>query len=141
MDAVQHEQRDRPLVAIINTSQESIELLEQVLADEGFATVSAYVVEFKRGQRDLDAFFRDHRPQAVIWDIAIPYVENWEFFQEQALTAQRLPESCFVVTTTNRTVLDMLVGPTPVLEMVGRPFDLEAIIDAVKRAVASGGKT
>jgi CheY-like chemotaxis protein len=138
MDEVQNEQRSRPLVAVINTSQESIELLQEVLADEGFDSVAAYVVEFKRGQRDLHAFFQEHQPQAVIYDIAIPYIQNWEFFQAQVLTRQFLPESCFIVTTTNRTVLDLLVGPTPAHEMVGRPFDLQAIIDAVKRALDSG---
>jgi len=138
MDTEQPEQLARPVVAIINTSLESIELLESVLAEQGFAPVSAYVVEFKRGERDLDAFFQEHRPKAVIWDIALPYIQNWQFFCSKALARQFLPEYCFIITTANRTVLDMLVGPTPAYEMVGRPFDLQAIIDAVKHAVNSG---
>ena len=130
-------QRARPLVAIINTALETIELFQYLLADEGMDTVSAYVTEFKRGERDLASFFAKHQPNAVVYDIALPYVENWQFFQEQVLAPHFLPESCFVVTTTNRSVLEVLVGPTSACELIGRPFDLESILVAVKQAIAS----
>jgi DNA-binding NtrC family response regulator len=139
MNAHQNGRNHKPLVAIVNNAVESIGLLNDVLASAGFATVEAYMIEFKRGMRDLDAFFREHRPQAVIWDIAIPYVDNWTFLQEQVLARGFLPASCFVVTTTNRTALDMLVGSTNAIELIGRPFDLDAIVQAVNRALASGG--
>ena len=139
MDATQNGRRNRPVVAIINTTVESIELLADLLADEGFATVDAYVIEFKRRMRDLDSFFHDYQPQAVLYDIAIPYEENWTFFQEQVIGRQLLPASCFIVTTTNLTALEQLVGPTRAIELIGRPFDLDTIVQAVKRAVASGG--
>jgi hypothetical protein len=42
-----------------------------------------------------------------------------------------------VLTTTNRTVLELLVGPTNSIELIGRPFDLETIVQGVKRALAS----
>lgn len=131
----QPSQRSRPLVAIINTALESIELLEAVLADEGMDSVSAYNYEFKRGDRDLEAFFGEHQPDAVIYDIGIPYLENWKYFREQVLAPQYLPEQRFVITTTNRTVLEMLVGPTAACELVGRPYDLDTIADSVKHAI------
>jgi len=130
-------QRSRPLVTIINTALESIELLEELLADEDIDTLSEYVHKFKRGKRDLRAFFEEHQPNAVVFDIAIPYVENWRYFQDQVLGLHLMPEQCFVLTTTNRTALEMLVGPTSVCEMVGRPFDLNTILDAIKRAIAA----
>jgi hypothetical protein len=86
----------QPVVALINTAHESIELLQEVMAEAGFATVAAFVVEFKRGERDLRAFFAEHRPQAVIYDIAIPYVENWHFFREQILGLGFLPQNRFI---------------------------------------------
>ena len=135
MNAMQHAQRDQPCIAIINTSEETLQLLQELMIEEGFATVTAYVPEFKRGERDIDAFFQEHQPQAVLYDIAIPYIENWTFFQEQVLARDLLPATCFVITTTNRTVLEMLVGATNAIEMIGRPFDLEIIVQAVHRAM------
>jgi DNA-binding NtrC family response regulator len=137
MNAMQHAQRDQPCIAIINTSEEAIQLLQELMMDEGFATVTAYVPVFKRGERDIEAFFQEHHPQAVLYDIAIPYLENWTFFQEQILARDLLPATCFVITTTNRTVLEMLVGPTSAIELIGRPFDLDMIVQAVHRAIAS----
>src|SRR5690349_2258880 len=52
MNAMQHAQRDQPCIAIINTSEETLQLLQELMMDAGFATVSAYVPEFKRGERD-----------------------------------------------------------------------------------------
>jgi hypothetical protein len=126
---------DRPVVAIINTSQEITELLQEVLADDNFAVVAAYVVDFKRGKLDLGAFFQTYQPEAVVYDIALPYVENWAFFCEQVLAPHFLPEDRFVLTTTNKSVLEVLVGPTRTIELVGRPFDLDAIVAVVGRAV------
>jgi CheY-like chemotaxis protein len=126
----------RPCVAIINTSLETIQMLQDVLAEEGFATAAAYVTEFKRGERDLAAFFRQHQPQAVVYDIAIPYIQNWQFFQNQVLGLDLLSAGRFVVTTTNRSVLEQLVGPTQAIELIGRPYDLQTLISAVQRAAS-----
>jgi hypothetical protein len=126
----------QPVVAVVNTSVEILELLLGVLADEGYAAVPAFTFEFKRGERDFRAFVAEHRPSAVLWDIAIPYVENWEYFQHEVLGSDALPERCFICSTVNRTALEMLVGPTSTIELVGRPFDLQVIVDAVQRVVA-----
>ena len=125
-----------PLVAIINTTVETINMLREVLEDEGFTVVAAYVVALKRGEQDLATFFAEYQPQAVIFDIAIPYEENWNFLQQQVLPASSLAEHHFVLTTTNKAVLERLVGPTAAIEIVGKPFDLETFVMAVRRALA-----
>ncbi len=124
---------DRPVVAVINTTLETIAVLQEVLEDEGFTVVSAYILDFKRGKRDLSTFFATHQPQVVVCDIALPYVENWTFFHKAVLAAEFLPEEQFVLTTTNKKVLEELVGATRAIELIGRPFDLDTIIAAVQR--------
>ncbi len=124
-------------VAVINSSEEMAELVELVLQSEGLSTARGYTLDFKRGRQDLSAFLEQHDPRVIIWDIAIPYEENWNFCQQ----VQRLPaavERQFVLTTTNVDVLHRLLGPdVAAQEIVGKPFDLEQLISAVRKALKS----
>jgi CheY-like chemotaxis protein len=124
------------LVAVINTSVDTIDVLTEILREEGgFDTAAATVTDFRDGKDSIDDFFRRYDPGAVVWDVAIPYEENWRYFAEEV--RPRFPAVPFVLTTTNRAVLERLVGPTGVIELVGKPFDLDQILTAVQRAVAS----
>jgi DNA-binding response OmpR family regulator len=123
-----------PTLGLVNTSEEITDLLGAVFRMEGFRVVSAYVLDFKREQQDFEAFLRPHQPQVVIWDIAIPYKENWTFFQ--AVAQSEAAQGCrFVLTTVNKRALDGLVGETPAHELLGKPYDLDVIIAAVQRAL------
>ena len=42
----------------------------------------------------------------------------------------------FVITTTNKPALDKLVGETEALEIIGKPYDLAQVVDAVRAALA-----
>ena len=124
----------RPTVAVINTSKDVLTLLCETLEEDGFRVVGAYVGEFRDGRRDLSAFLTKHDPSAVLWDVAIPYERNWAYLQ----AARALPEAAgrtFVLSTTNKTALEQLVGPNDAIELVGRPFDLDELSRAVAEAV------
>lgn len=123
-----------PTVAIINTSEEITALLTAVFQMEGFRTVAAYVPDMKRGETDLTGFLREYQPAAVIFDIALPYEENWAYFQsiQQSESGRAAP---FILTTTNKRALEGLVGPTPAHEVIGKPYDLEQLVEAVRRAI------
>jgi CheY-like chemotaxis protein len=121
-------------VAVLDTSEEVAETLQGVLEDEGWTTAVAYVVDFKRGRQDFAAFLAEHDPEVIVFDIALPYAENWAYFQslQQHPAAQGRR---FVVTSTNERAVERLVGPVPLHEILGRPFDLEAFVQAVRRAL------
>jgi len=126
-----------PVLAVINTSEEITRLLEAVFQAEGFKVVSGYTLEIKEGTLDFAAFVGEHRPDAVLWDIAIPYEANWALFQQ--IAGSPAGQRCrFVLTTTNRDALQGLVGEVPVLEIVGKPYDLDALVCAVRRAIETG---
>jgi DNA-binding NtrC family response regulator len=125
----------KPLVAVINTTVEIIDMLRDVLEDDDFAVAAANVVAFKQGKQDLTTFFMQHQPKAVIYDVAIPYEENWQFLQEVVVPASGLSERRFVITTTNKRVLEQLVGSTTAIELIGKPFDLETIVTTVRRVI------
>jgi CheY-like chemotaxis protein len=120
------------MVAIINSSSAVIELLRTLLESAGYETVTAHIDDIKNGGLDLLDFLKTHDPQVVIYDISIPYEENWTFLKlvrdTEAASGRR-----FVITTTNKQRLEQLVGPTDTLEIVGKPFDLDQVLAAVQR--------
>ena len=124
------------LIAVLNTSEEITAVIEDTLEMEGYRTISAFTFEAKRGDFDLEAFLAEHDPAAVVYDIAIPYVENFEFF----LKIRNSPVGRargFVVTTTNKRALEEMVGPVEAIEIIGKPYDLQMLLDAVGRAMKS----
>ncbi len=124
-----------PLLAIINTNRDLAELLRLAAARAGYRTVVGSVPEFRAGRQDLAAFLREHEPDAVVWDIAIPYEENWRYVQ--GVRAGNVMRDCpLVLTTTNKRALEALVGPTNTIELIGKPYDLAEIFAAVERARA-----
>ena len=124
----------KPLVLVLNTSPDFMAMVAEILDMEGFRSVSAYILEFRKGGHDIRAFLDQHRPAVVIYDIAIPYQENWEFFQH-VRTVSGLRDCQYVVVTTNKKALESLVGETGSLEIIGKPMDLDALIAAVTKSV------
>lgn len=126
-----------PTVAVVDSSQEITDVLRAVFQIEGFKVVNTFTLDIKQGRVDFDQFIREHQPDAVLWDIAIPYEANWALFE--AIAASPSGQRCrFVLTSTNVRALQDLVGEVPVHELIGKPFDLDEIVSAVRRAMGDG---
>jgi two-component SAPR family response regulator len=121
-------------VAIINSNEDTVEMLRIQLETAGMATVGAHVPDIRRGKLDFQEFVRRHRPDVAIWDIAPPYEENWTFFN-LLRTTDVAREVKFVVTTTNRERLLQVCGDCEPIEIVGKPYDLEQVTRAVQDAL------
>jgi CheY-like chemotaxis protein len=124
-----------PVIAVINTSDDLVLTLRDALVREGYNVVSAHIRDIKAGRQDFSAFLQAHDPAAIIYDISVPYEDNWTFFQ----TLLKLPAALdrqFIVTTVNKQVLDKRVGRTEAIEIQGgRVDDLEPVIEAVQKRV------
>jgi len=59
-----------PVVAVLNTNDDTVELLRIYLENEGFVVVSAHLAELKRGEFSLDEYVGEHDPQVVLFDLA-----------------------------------------------------------------------
>src|SRR5688572_24900067 len=123
------------VVAIFNTSEDTTDLLRIVFENAGFVVVTAFTNLLRDGKVDLEAFMRQHQPSVIVYDIALPYEVNWRLFQH-ICEAPASKGVSFVLTSTNIRHLRELAGDIEVYEIVGKPYDLEQIVKAVKKAGA-----
>ena len=123
------------VVAICNSSEDTVALIRIMLEQEGFATVELHVDNLKRGKQDLVEFVRQHDPAVFVYDISPPYEQNWNFLKLVQNT-EVMRGRGFVLTTTNKRALDELVGETGALEIVGKPYDIEEVVTAARKEIA-----
>jgi DNA-binding NarL/FixJ family response regulator len=123
-----------PVVALINTSPDVIDMLRTVLERAGMVVVSAFTHDIRDGRVDFQNFMRVHEPDVVVYDIAPPYDANWNLFLH--LCRSRVMRSRqFVITSTNAEHVESLAGShQQVYEVVGKSVDLDRVVQAVKEA-------
>src|SRR5581483_9499748 len=98
-----------PVVAVFNSSADVVQMLRTALEEEGYTTATAHVTEIKQGQQDVVDFFERYDPQVVIYDVSLPYAENWTFFKLIRDT-QAAQGRNFIVTTPNKRALEQAIG-------------------------------
>jgi DNA-binding NtrC family response regulator len=121
-------------VAIFNSSEDTISLLRHVFESEGFQTVSGHVPDIRSGRVDFVEFLERHDPAALVYDVSIPYAENWNFLKlVRDLASMR--KRALVITTTHKVALDSMVGETDAIEIIGKPYEPDLVVAAVRRAL------
>jgi DNA-binding NarL/FixJ family response regulator len=125
------------VVAVLNTSDDTVELLRVFLEKEGYIVVSAHLSKLKRGEASLETDIAEHDPKVVIYDLAPPYDKSWTFLQH-IRHHPSMKERSFVLTSTNpQRVLEVAQEgkAEPIHEIIGKPYDLMEIVSAVKQAL------
>jgi len=124
------------VIGIANTSEDIIELLRLACERQGWTTAAIHLPEVKAGRASFEEFLHLHDPAGLIIDIAPPYDDNWRFVTHlRGLPAMRGRR--VVVTTTNVRHLAGLEGEdTGAIEIIGKPNDIQEVVDAMRRALA-----
>ena len=124
-----------PVVAVLNTSDDVVELLRIVFEQAGLVVVSAHVDEIRRGDASLGDFVAEHDPQLLVYDVSPPYDRSWRFL-EHVRQMPIMHGRKWVITTTNVARVREIAGAEPdVHEIVGKPYDINEILDSVLRAL------
>jgi response regulator RpfG family c-di-GMP phosphodiesterase len=126
-----------PVVAVLNTNDDTVELLRVYLESEGYVVISAHLQDLKRGEVSLDDYVAEHDPKVVVFDLAPPYDRSWLFLQH-VRNQPSMKGRPFVLTSTNpRRVVEIAQASNeePIHEIIGKPYDLQEIVSAVKSAV------
>ena len=118
-------------VAVIHADEDIVETLLLLLENEGYHAVGELLGNFKESRAYFAGFCQHHQPEVIILDIPPPYEEHWTFFHHLKDSAEAEGRR-FLLTTTNKGVLEQVVGKAEALEILGQPFDFEELMTAVK---------
>jgi DNA-binding response OmpR family regulator len=122
-------------IAVVNSNEDTVEMLRCALQIGGFkSVVTAHIHDFKTGSADFTSFLETTDPSVLVYDVTIPYDRNWTFLR-LLLDSEHMRGRKVVVTTTNKKRLEEMVGPTDAFEIVGKPYDIDEVVRAVKAAL------
>lgn len=122
------------VVAILDSDPDTTEMLRMALEAEGFVVAIGNLHDLRGHEQDLLAFLERIRPDVILYDLSPPYEENWAFLQR----VRELPtfaRSALVITTTNERAVRRFVS-LPVVEILGKPYDLDVLIQAMRQAIS-----
>jgi DNA-binding NtrC family response regulator len=123
-----------PVVAILNSNDDLVELLRHLLEQAGFVTVTGHIDEVRRGELDLVNFIKQHNPSVIVYDLVPPYDRSWNYLY-LLRDSEPLRGRPFVLTSVNANRAQEVVGESEmVYEIVGKPFDLDKVVTAVREA-------
>ena len=123
-----------PVVAVFSADEDTV-LLRPQLREAGYEPVGAYVREIRDGTVDVLAFLRDHRPDAVVYDVEPPLKPNWNFVR-LIRNAAGVRNPRFILLTSDKRGLERAIGRGAVNELVfAKPYDPAEVLRAVRFVV------
>ena len=129
--------RSAPVLAVFNASEDTVAFVRLFFEQQGYRVVTQSWPAYDPLRAEVaDAFVSQHGADVVIFDVSLPYDENWQHFEtfKKMLDGRNVP---VVLTTTNKRALMEMIGTPNALEIVGKPYDLDQLAAAVRNAIQS----
>ena len=121
-------------VAIVNTNPDLVKMMRFYLEAAGFVVFEIHIEEIRAGTADIEGFLRQHNPRVIVYDVAPPYEQNWNFMSHLR-HSPGFERRQFVLTSMNARRLHEVVGQEEsVFEILGEEEDMRAVVHAVKQA-------
>lgn len=121
-----------PVVAVVNTNPDLVELFKARIEEAGFVVLVIHIADIREGM-DVGAVLAQHDPVVVVYDVVMPYERNWRFLQhlrETSFSGRR-----FVLTTPNAGGLRKMVGKDDrIYEVLDDNDDIDTVVQAVREA-------
>jgi DNA-binding NtrC family response regulator len=121
-------------VAVFNSNDDVVEMLRIALELEDFVVVSLHVDEVRRGSVALVDFVREHDPKVIIYDVTPPYDHSWRFLDHLRAGPDMQGREWVITSTNPQRVRELVNSSETVLEIIGKPYDIGRIVQAVKEA-------
>ena len=123
---------DRPVVAVVNTNPDLVELLKARIEAAGLVVLVLHIADIRAGL-DLKAVLSQHDPKVIVYDVVAPFERNWHFFEHLRATVMQGRQ--FVLTTGNAHALERLIGrDQDIYEVLDDGTDIDRIVQAVREA-------
>jgi hypothetical protein len=101
--------RPRPLVALFNASDDTIDIVRRMLEAVGFDCIaSCRLADLKHGRVNFGKYLAVHEPDVFLFDVSLPYTVNWKFCQSLAGDPAMVNRG-LVWTTPNKQPLDAAI--------------------------------
>lgn len=125
-------------VAVLNTNDDVVEMLRIALEKAGFVVVSEHLDEIRRGEASLSDLVTEHDPRVILYDLVPPYDRSWRFLQHVCSMPFMAGRKVVVTSTNAAKAVELSGGATHVHEILGKPYDIDAIVSAVQSAAGTG---
>jgi DNA-binding NarL/FixJ family response regulator len=121
-----------PVVAIVNTNPDMVELLKLRIEAAGFIVLILHVADIRTGL-DIEHTLKQHDPRVVVYDVVAPYERSWRFL-EHLRSSTSFAGRQFVLTSPNVAQVKRLVKVDEMLYEIVGGDDIDGIVQAVREA-------
>lgn len=82
----------------MDTVPDTMSIVQEMLKERGIKCSRVVITDLQRGKIDVLEYIAKETPDVILYDIAPPYQENWNYFK---FLRKAFPEIDFIVTTSS----------------------------------------